>query len=174
MPPHEDLAVLLPVDILQHLALPAAGSALVHENDLVFIGGLQDRRGCMVRHPALVLADIQQHGKHALFRGGAGVEVVRENLVQRIAALVHHHLLPLKMGQPEGGRHIEDRPGGEPLADIVDAHKALHIGQGKGKKRRVHRADHQGVVPVVAPAGVERQQDDPLGLEPGHRLGPQL
>lgn len=34
----KDLAVLLLVQLLQHLALSAAGGTLVHEDDLIFIG----------------------------------------------------------------------------------------------------------------------------------------
>ena len=54
--------------------------------------------------------------------------------------------------------------------DVVDADKALHIGQGQGEEGGVGGADHQRVIAEEAAAGVEGQQDDALALEPLHGL----
>ena len=166
----QDLAVLLLVDLLQHLALAAAGSALVHEDDLVFIGALQHGRGGVVGDPALMLADIQEHGEHALLGGGTRIEVVGKDLMERVAALVDDDLLALKVGVPEGGRHIDDGAGVEMLGHVVDGHEALHVGQRQREEGRVDRADHQAVVAEVLAARLEGQQDELLIAEPGHRL----
>ena len=170
----QDLAVLLLVDLLQHLALSAAGSALVHEDDLVFIGALQHGRGGVVGDPALMLADIQEHGEHALLGGGARIEVVGKDLMERVAALVDDHLLALEVGQAEGRRHVDDAAGGVVPGHVVDADKALHVGQGQGEEGRIGGADHQRVIAVVFAAGVEGQQDHALGLKPGHGLLAQI
>ncbi len=167
----QNLAVRLAVDLLEHFALAAAGGALVHEHDLVFIRRLEDRGGGVVGDPALVLADVEQDGEHALFRGRAGVEVVGEDLVQRLAALVDDDLLAVEVRQPERRGDVDDRPGRKARLHLVDADEALHIRERQREKRRVRRADHQRVVAVVAAAGVEGEDDVALRLKPLHRLG---
>ena len=146
----------------------------MHEDDLVLIGALKHRRGGVVRDPALVLADVQQHREHALLGGGAGIEVVGEDLVQRVAALVHDHLAAVEVGQAEGRRDIDDAARGVVLRHVVDAHEALHVRKRQREEGRVGRADHQRVVAVVLAAGAEGQQDDALGLDPLHGLPAEL
>ena len=171
---HQQLAVLVPVDLLQHLALAAAGSALVHEDHLVLIGGLQHGGGGVVGDPALVLADVQQDGEHALLGRGAGIEVVGKDLMQVLAAAVDNHLLAVKMGVTERRRHIDDGPGLIVLLHVKDADEALHIGQGEGEESSVHGADHQAVIAVVLPAGLERQDDQLLAGQPVHGFLPEF
>ena len=142
----------------------------MHEDGLVLIRGLEHGRGGVVGDPALVLADVEQHGEHALLGGGTRIEVVGEDLVQLLAALVDDDLLAVEVGVPEGGRHIDDGAGVEMLGHVVDGHEALHVGQRQREEGRVDRADHQAVVAEVLAARLEGQQDELLVAEPGHRL----
>ena len=166
----QEAAVLLMVDFLKHLALAAARCALVHENDLVFIRSLKQRRRGMVGYPALVLADIEQHGEHALLCGGAGIEVIGKDLVQLLAALMHNDLLAGEMRVSEGRSDIDYAARREAGLDVEDALKALHIRQRQREECRVHRADHQAVIAVILSAGLEGQEDYLLRRQPVHSL----
>ena len=159
--------------VLQQLALAAAGGALVHHHHLVLIGRDDARGGGVGRHPALALADVQQHAVNALLGGGAGVEVVGEHLVQLLAAAVDDHLLAAEARVAEGRGHIDDRPRREVL-HLADVHKGLQLAHGKGEEGRVARADEHGVVAVVIAAGLEGHQHQLLARQPVERDAAQV
>ena len=117
-----------------------------------------------------MFADIEQHGEHALLRGGAGIQVIREHLVQLLAAAVNDDLLAVEMGVPERGRDVDDGARLVVVLYVKNADEALHVGEGEGEERGVHRADHKAVVAVVLAACAERQDDELLGGEPIHGL----
>ena len=81
----------------------------------------------MVCNPALVLADVKQHGEHTLFCRGAGIEVICKDLVHAFTALVHNNLLAAEMGVAEGGSHINNGSGLIFSADVKNTGKALHV-----------------------------------------------
>ena len=167
---HEQAVILLAVDLFEHLALAAAGSALMHEDGLHLVRRFESRSGSVVGYPAFVLADVKQHREHALLRGGAGIEVICKDLVQILAALMDNDLLAVEVGVTERRRDIDDGAWSKAVLDIVDADKALHIRKGQRKERGVHRADHKAVIAVIPSACVERQHYKALGAEPIHSL----
>ena len=79
--------------------------------------------------------------------------------------------MPLEVGVAEGRGHIDDGAGLVALGHVLDAHKALHIGQSQGEEGGVHRADHQTVVAVGVGAGPEGQKQQRLLGEPLQSLG---
>ena len=166
----QQAVIRLALEILEHFALAAAGRAFVHEDGLVFVGRLHQGGGGVAADPALVLADVQQHGVDALLGRGAGIEVVGEDLVERFAAVMDHDLPAVEVRVAEGRRDVDDGPGRIVLRDVLDSHKALHIGQGQGEEGRVRRADQQAVIALVRRAGFEGQQDHALAREPVHGL----
>ena len=167
---HEQAVILLAVDLFEHLALAAAGSALMHEDGLHLIRGFEPCCGSVVGYPALILADVEKHREHALLRGGAGIEVICKDLVQVLAALVDNDLLAVEVSVTERRGDIDDGAGREAVLNIVDADKALHIRKRQRKERGVHRADHQAVIAVIPSACMERQHYKALGAEPLHGL----
>ena len=167
---HEQTVILFAVDLFEHLALAAAGSALMHEDRLHFIRRFEPCGGGVVGYPALVLADVKKHGEHALLCGGAGIEVIGKDLVQVLAALVDNDLLAVEVSVAEGRGDIDDGAGSEAVLDLVNADKALHICKRQREERGVHRADHKAVIAVIPAAGVEGQHYKALGAEPLHGL----
>ena len=141
-------SIRLALEIFQHLALAATGRPFVHEDRLVFIRRFDERRRCVAADPALVFADIQKHRVHALFGRRARIEIVREDLMQGLAAVVDHDLLAVKVRVPEGRRDVDNRARGEIFGDILNRDKALHIGKRQREERRVRRADKQAVIAV--------------------------
>ena len=127
---------------LQQLAFAAAGSAFVHHHHLVFIGRDDPGSRSVGRHPALLLADVQQHRINAFFGRGARVEVVGKHLVQVGVAAVDADLLAFEMGVTEGRSHIDDGPG-DKAGDrrVFDVDKRLELGHGKGEESGVSGAD---------------------------------
>ena len=91
--PDEQTAIFHAMDVLRHLALAAARGAFVHENQLILIRRDDGDGGAVIGGPAFALADVEQHGVDALFRAGAGIEVVGEDLLVRGGAIVDHNLL---------------------------------------------------------------------------------
>ena len=171
--PHQHPAVLVPVDVLQKLALAAAGGPLVHHHHLVFIGGDDPGGGGVGGDPALVLPDVQQDAVHALLGGGAGIEVVGKDLVEVLAPAVDHHLLAVEVGVAEGGRHVHHGPGLELLL-LPDVQKRLELGQGEGEEGGVAGAHQHGGIAVLIPARLEGHQDELLGGQPIEGLLPQV
>jgi len=157
------------VDIFQKLALSTAGRALVHHHHLVFIGSDDPGGGGVGGDPALLLADVQQNTVNALFSGGAGIEIIGENLMQIPAAAVNHHLLSIEAGMAEGRRYVNDGPGCE-FFQFPDVDERLQLRYGEGKKRCVSRADQRCLVAVIIPAGLEGHQYQLLGGKPLKRL----
>ena len=167
-------SIRLALEILQHLALTAAGRALVHKDRLVFIRRFDERRRCVAADPALMLADIQKHRVHALFGRGSRVKIVREDLVERFAAVVDHDLLAVKVRVPEGRRNVDNRARGVIFGDILNRDKPLHVGKRQREERRVRRANEQAVIPVRRVARLKRQHNHALLGQPVHRLLPHL
>ena len=166
----EKAVVRLAVEVLEHFALAAAGRALVHEDDLVFIRRFDHRSARVAADPALLLADIQQERETALFGAGAGIEVVGKDLVHLPGAVVHDDLLAVKVRVAEGRGDKNDGAGLIVLGHVGNAHKALHIGKREGEERRVERADHQAGVAVAARTGGKGQQHDLLRGKPVERF----
>ena len=158
------------MEVLEHFALSAAGRALVHENDLVFVRRFDHGRAGVAADPALLLADIEQERENALFGTGAGIEVVGPDLVHLLAAVVHDDLLAVKVRMAEGRSDKDDSARLVVLRHVGNAHKALHIGKRESEERSVERADHQARVAVAARAGGKRQQHDLLRGEPVERF----
>ena len=98
----EEAAVFHAVDGLGHLGFAAAGCAFVHEDELVFVGGDDGDGGAVVGGPAFALADVEEHGVDAFFRAGAGVEVVGEDFLMGLGAVVDDDLACRRNGC--GGR----------------------------------------------------------------------
>ena len=170
----EQAVIVLAVEVLEHLALAAAGSALVHEDDLVLIRRFEHCRTRVAADPALLLADVEQNGEHALLRAGTGIEIIGKDLVQHLGAVVDHDLLAVKMRVAERRRNIDDRARGVALGNVGNAGEALHVGKRQGKERRVRRADHQTGTAVGAVAGRERQEQHLLRGKPVERFLAQL
>ena len=124
----------------------------------------------MAADPALVFADVQKHRVNALFCRGARIEIVREDLVQVLAAVVHHDLLAVKMRVTEGRGDVDDRARGVVFGDILNRDEALHVGKRQREECRVRRANEQTVIPVRRVACLKRKHNDPLLGEPIHRL----
>ena len=167
---HQDLSVIFLMDLFQHLAFAAAGSSLMHEHDFVLIRCLQQCCRCVVRNPSLVLADIQQHGKDALFRRRAGIQVVGKHFVQILAALMNDNLFAFKVCNTERRSHIDDGPGLIVFSDLMNAHEALHVGKRQCEERRIGGTYHQRIISVVFSAGAEGKQNYALILKPFHGL----
>ena len=127
----------------------------------------------MGRDPALLLAYVEQHAVDALLRGGAGVEVVGEDLVQVRQAVVDDDLLAAEVRVPEGRRDVDHRAGLE-VVHRADVHKGLELGHGEAEEGRVARADQHGLVAVVVAAGLEGHEYELLLRQPAERLYPEL
>lgn len=87
----------------------------------------------MRRDPALLLADVEQHAVYALLGGGAGVEVIRENLVQVLHPVVDDDLLAVEVRVTEGRRGIDHRAGLE-VVHRPDVNEGLSCAIAKPKK----------------------------------------
>ena len=124
----------------------------------------------MAADPALVLADVEQHGINAFFGRGTRIEVIGEDFVKVFAAVVHHDLLAVKMCVPEGRGDVDDRARGVIFGDILNRDEALHVGKRQREECRVRRADQQTVIPVRRVARLEGQHDHALIGQPIHRL----
>ena len=124
----------------------------------------------MAADPALVFADVQKHRVNALFCRGSRIEIVREDLVQVLAAVVHHDLLAVKVRVPEGRGDVDDGARGVVFGDILNGDKALHVGKRQGKERCIRRANEQAVISVCRVACLKRKHNDPLLGEPIHCL----
>ena len=167
-------SIRLALEIFQHLALAAAGRPFVHEDRLVFIRRFDERRRCVAADPALVFADIKKDGVNTLLCRGSRVKIVREDLMQGLAAVVDHDLLAVKVRVPEGRRDVDNRARRVVFGDILNGDKALHIGKRQREKRRVRRADKQTVISVCRVARLKGQHNHALLGQPVHRLLPHL
>ena len=117
-----------------------------------------------------MFADVQKHRVNALFCRGARIEIVREDLVQALAAIVDNDLLAVKMRVPEGRGDVDDRARGVVFGDILNGDKALHVGKRQGKERCIRRANEQAVISVCRVARLKGQHDHALIGQPIHRL----
>ena len=147
----------------------------MHHDHLVLVGRYDARARGVGGDPALLLADVYEHGVDALLGAGAGVEVVGEDLVYAYlrAAAVHDDLLSAEVRVPEGRRGVDDGAGLEVL-DRADVDEGLQLRHGEAEEGRVARADQEAVVAVVVAAGLEGHQDELLAREPAEGLRAQL
>ena len=99
----------------------------MHKNDLVFIGCLYQRRAGVAADPSLLLADVQQYGVYAFLGRGTGVEVVGEDFMEVLAAVVDHHLFTVEVGVAEGRSHVDNGPRRVVVGDVHDAALAGQI-----------------------------------------------
>ncbi len=152
--------VALAVGVLEHLALAAAAGAFVHENHVVVVGG-DDLDGRAVgRDPPLVLALVQQHAINALFGARAGVEVVTEQFMRALPAVVDDDLFPPEIGVTKDRRHVNEGAGRKPGGDLLQGQNPLNHRQPQGEEPRVGRTDGQGGEPLGLAArreGEDRQ-----------------
>ncbi len=169
----EDLAVRLARDVLKHLALAAAGSALVHDDQLVLIRGDEAACGGVAGGPAFLLADVEQNRVNALLRGRTRIEVIGKYLVAVVQTVVDNDLLALEMGVTERGRDVDDGARLIALA-LLCADEALKMREREREERALLRADEHRAVAVLVAAGIERHQDKLLRLEPFHGFVTQL
>ena len=126
-------------------------------------------------HPALLLADVEQYPVDPLLGARAGIEVVAEQLVDIIQAVVHHDLTPAEMRVPEGRGDVDDRLRLEIRGQLVLVNDPLQQRESEGEEPRVVRRNHQGFGALVGKARVEGEGGERLGLEPfegglAHRL----
>ena len=126
----------------------------------------------MAADPALVFADIKKDGVNTLLCRGSRVKIVREDLMQGLAAVVDHDLLAVKVRVPEGRRDVDNRARRVVFGDILNGDKALHVGKRQREERRVRRANEQAVIPVRRIARLKRQHNHALLGQPVHRLLP--
>ena len=169
----QHLAVRLAGDVLQHLALAAAGSALVHDDKLVLVRGDQTACGSMAGGPALLLANVEQYGVNTLLGRRARIQVVGEYLVAVIQTVVNNNLLAVEVGVTERRCNIDDRTRLVALG-LLCAYKALQMCQRKCEECALLRAYEHGAVAVLVAAGIKRHEDQLLRLEPVHGLAAQL
>ena len=118
--------------------------------------------------PPLLFADVDEGAVNALFRRGAGIEIIGKDLVE-LSPDVDHHLLAVKMGVTEGRGHIDNGPGGKAL-DLPNVHKRLELAEGEGKEDGVPGADQHRLVAKVIPAGLKGHYHQLLGGKPVHGL----
>ena len=163
----EQAAVFHAVDVLGHLAFAAAGCALVHEDELVFVGRDDGDGGAVVGGPALALANVEQDGVDAFFGAGAGVEVVGEDFLVGGGAVVDDDLAAGEVGVAEGRRDKEDAAGDvEVGGDLVAGNHALQIGERGGEEGGLAGNDEQRAVAEGFSPGIEGHGDEFLVLEP--------
>jgi hypothetical protein len=168
----QQAAVGLAVDVLEHLALAAARRALVHEHDVVVVRrGDADGRA-VGGGPALLLAEVQQHAVDALLRGRPRVEVVAEQLVQPVGAVVHDDLPALEVRVAEGGRGVEIAPGSPPACRCPRAGDALEHREPEREEPGVGGRDRERGRALLAHARGEREDRERLRGEPLERLRP--
>src|SRR5690606_2082044 len=99
----EDQATIgFAVDVFEHFAFAAAGCSFVHDDDAVVVGGDDLDGGAVCGDPALLFAEVDEHSVHAFFGGGTGIEVVAEQFVHAVGAIVDNDLFALEVGVPEG------------------------------------------------------------------------
>ena len=163
----QDAVILHAGNVLKHFALAAAGSALVHDYDVVIVLCGDAGRRRVGGHPAFLLADVEQHGINALLRGRAGVEVVGKDLMAVVEAVMDADLTAVEVGVAEGGGDVDDRAGLVALG-LFGGDEALQLCECERKECGVARADEYGLIAVDVAAGVEGHDNKLLGLEPFH------
>ena len=90
-----------------------------------------------------------------------------------LVAAVHYDLTAVEMRVAERRRNVNDAARRVAIGHLGYAGEALHTGQRKGEKGRVHRTDHQRVIAEKAAARLEWEQYERLSGEPCERLGAQ-
>ena len=169
----QDAAVVLAAQVLVHLGLAAARRALVHDDGLVVVRG-RDANGRRVGGDpavALLLADVEQDGEDALLGARARVQVVGEDLVKRLRAVVDHHLLVAEVRLAERRRHVDDRARGV-VAELVEGDPAGEVADRQREESGVDRDDRERGRPELERARLERHDHELLRAEPVEGLLP--
>ncbi len=173
VPSQQQPPIFHAMDGFGHLALAAAARALVHEDEPVLIRRHHRNRRAVIRRPAFALALVEQHRVDALLRARPGIEVIRKDLLVRLAPIVHHNLPPSEMRMPERRRNEKHSTGDlEVRRHLAARNHALQIRKGRREKRSLPRHNQQTAVPQRVGTRVERHRHNLLRLQPRQRLQP--
>ena len=162
-------AVFAAGDILQHFALAAARSALMHNDQIVVILGRHQGAGSVGRYPALLLTDVQKNRINALLCGRPRIQVVGKYLMAVVQAVMHDHLLAVKVSVSERGRYINDCARRITLG-VLRGNKTLQMRHSKCKKRCVARANKHRAIAINIAARIKGHKNQLLALEPFERF----
>ncbi len=175
VPPDQQPPILHAVDVLRHLALPAAARPLVHQDQLILIRRHHRHRSAVVGRPTLPLANVQQHRVDALLRARPRIKVVGKNLLVRRRPFVDYHLPPAKVRMPERRSHKQHTARHREIRrNPAPRNHPLQISQRRRKKRRLPRHNQQRSIPQRIRPGVERHRHQFLRFQPVQRLLPRL
>ena len=162
----QQAAIRLAMGLLEHFTLAAAARALVHDGHHVVIRRNDLDRGTMVRHPTLAFAQAEQHAIDALLGARSGIQIVREQFVQTVAAIMHDDLFAVAMRVPEDRCHVNDRARHEARRNLVVGNDALQHDQTEREESGIGRRNHQGVQAYARAPSNEAEQRQFLALEP--------
>src|ERR1043166_6964830 len=94
--------------LLKHFTLAASAGPLVHDGDDVVVWGDDLDGRTMVCHPALAFAQPNQHTVNPFLGARTGIEIVRKQFVQRVAAIMDNNLFLFEMRVPEYWGNVND------------------------------------------------------------------
>ena len=127
--------------------------------DVVVVWGDDLDGRTMIGYPTLALSKTKQHTVNPFLGAGPRIQVIREQFVQRVSAVVDYDLPPLEMCVTEHGRDIDDSPGKKARGNHVVRNNPLQHRQSKGKEARVGRCEHERIHPDASASGNEAEHD---------------